>query len=247
MKRLQRAMHIAMCGVSALIFSQAASAEAGEGFYIGVSGGNSTYKELERAEFDGIVYNAFLSAGALPLSSSSSLEDKGTAAALLLGYQFNPYIAVEGRYVDLGTAEYRASGTVNPPGPIASASAFSSVDIGGTGFGVSAVGGLPLGSVFDLHGRLGLFVSKTKIDTLVQIGTSTGRDSRSLDSQNIFASIGTAIHIGEHFSLSLDWARYADLGDEEDFIDLDYDEEEDDEGGGGMDVDALTLSAVFRF
>jgi hypothetical protein len=49
-------------------------------------------------------------------------------------------IAVELGYVDLGAAEYRSSGTVNPPGPIAVAPATANIDVESKGFTLRGIG-----------------------------------------------------------------------------------------------------------
>lgn len=238
MKAIQRAMGIMACGLSALAVAPTVSAEAQPGFYVGLSGGESTF-DLEQDMFDGIVLDVFFSAGAPILSGSSTFEDSDTAISFFGGYQFSPHIAVELGYTDLGAAEYRSTGTVNPPGPIAVAPAGVAVDIETTGFTLSGIGSIPLGSVVDLHGELGFFFAETELAVDARIGSSTGREVDKLNSNGVYYAIGAGFHFGEHWSMSLDWTRYDNVGDE--------DEDDDADTEAGFDIDALTLSAMFRF
>ncbi|HEU4707852.1 MAG TPA: outer membrane beta-barrel protein [Methylophilaceae bacterium] len=57
---------------------------------------------LDEHTFD----KALTNAGATGLTSSS--DGSGEQWRLQAGYQFNPYFAIEGGYIDLGTADYKA-------------------------------------------------------------------------------------------------------------------------------------------
>ena len=238
MKTTQRAIQLLACGFCALAVAPSASAEAQAGFYIGLSAGESSY-DIEQAELDDVVLDAFFSQGAPVLSGSSTLEDSDTSVALVAGYRFLPYVAVEASYLNLGTAEYRSVGAVNPPGPVTSAPASLDFDVESKGVTVSGIGSLPLGNVVDLHGRLGLFFAQTDISVVARISTSVAEESDSLESVGAFYGVGAGFHLGEHWSLSLDWTRYDNVGDE--------DEDDDIETEAGFDIDALSLSAAFRF
>jgi hypothetical protein len=213
-------------------------AEAQPGFYLGVSAGESTF-DVKKDELDDVVLGVFFGQGLPVLTASSKMEDSDSSLALIAGYQFLPYIALEASYLDLGAAEYRSSGTINPPGPVFSAPASVDVDIETKGFTLTGIGSLPLGKVVDLHGRLGFFFAETELSTVVRIGSGTGTDKRSLDSNGVLFGVGAGFQFGQHFSMSLDWTRYDNVGDE--------DEDDDFETEAGFDIDALSLSAMFRF
>lgn len=201
------------------------------GWYFGVTGGQAEY-DLSQDELDAIVLDAFAGAGAPVLTGSSSLEDSDTSLSLFGGYRFSPYLAVEAGYVDLGTAEYRSTGTVNPPGPVASAPASYALDIEAKGFSAAALGSIPLGKSFDVHGHLGLLFSDTEFSQRANISTTSAAESFSANSQDVFYGIGAGLHLGERWAFSLDWQQFKDVGDEE-------------ETGEG-DVDRLSLGVTYK-
>jgi OmpA-OmpF porin, OOP family len=237
-KTIQRAIQIMACGLVAMAAAPSAMAEADAGFYIGLGAGQSSF-DLNQNELDDLVFDVFFSQGLPVISGSSTFEDSDTATALFGGYRFNPYISVEAGYLNLGTAEYRSRGTVNPPGPIASLPVGLDMDFESKGFTIAGIGSLPVGSVFDLHARLGLFIAETDLTVAAQVGNGRDSDTESLDSQNVLYGAGAAFHIGDHWSVSLDWTQYANVGDE--------DEDDDSDTEGGIDIDTFSLGAMFRF
>jgi len=214
------------------------SAEVQPGFYFGVGAGESSF-DLEKSEFDIVTLSVLRSRQFFIISNASTFEDSDTSLSLFAGYQFNPFISVEAGYVDLGAAEYRSTATVNPPGPIASLPTTLNVDVESTGFTLAGLGRLPLGSAFDLHGRLGFFFSQTDLTVTGNTGPDTSSETRTLDSIGGFYSVGGGFTFGQHWSLSLDWTRYDNVGDEN--------EDDDARTEAGFDVDALSFSAMFRF
>jgi opacity protein-like surface antigen len=237
MKSIKRAIQLLACGAVAFAVAPSAFAKAQPGFYLGLSAGQSTY-DLDKTELDGIVNSAFASVGVPILSRSSTFEDSDTSTALIVGYRFLPYVAIEASYLDLGAAEYRFNGTVNPPGPVASTSTSVSIDTETKGFTLSGIGSIPIGEVFDLHARLGLFIAQTDLSIGVAINTSES-DTENFDSQGVLLGFGAGFHLGDHWSLSLDWTKYANVADEND--------DEDFETEDGFDIDALSISAVYKF
>lgn len=237
MKTIQRAIQVMICGLCATA-TLPASAETEAGFYVGLSAGQSSF-DIEKSELDSVVLDVLFSQQLFVTSRSSTFEDSDTELSFFAGYHFNPYIAVEAGYVDLGTAEYRSAQTVNPPGPIVSAPTSVDVDVESTGFTVSALGSLPLGDVVDLHGHIGFLFANTDLSVAARIGAGVGKDTESLDSIGGFFGVGAGFNFGEHWSVSLDWTRYDNVGDE--------DEDDDARTEAGFNIDALSVSAMFRF
>jgi hypothetical protein len=128
---------------------------------------------------------------------------------------------------------------VNPPGPVVSAPAAVDIDVESQGFTLAALGSLPVGNIVDLHGRLGFLFAKTDLSVAVRVSPVSGADTETLDSIGAFYSVGAGLNFGEHWSLSLDWTRYDNVGDE--------DEDDDATTEAGFDIDALSVSAMFRF
>lgn len=228
--------------VCAVAVASSALAEAPRGFYVGVGVGESSF-DLEHEEFDDVLINqfAFAPPGTPVISGSSTFEDGDTSLAFFAGYRFFPYLAVEASYIDLGTAEYRFTGTmtISGPSPSVPASFTTNMDIETKGFALAGIGSLPMGGALDLHGRLGLLVARTDLSAVAMLSSTTVRDSDSLDSASAFFGVGAGFHLGEHWSLSLDWARYVNVGDE--------DKDDDYETDEGFDIDALSVSASYQF
>lgn len=238
MNTIQRAIQVMVCGLCAATTLPASSAETRSGFYVGLGGGQASF-DIDKSELDGVVLDVLFSEGLFVTSASSTFEDSDTALALFAGYHFNPYIAVEAGYVDLGAAEYRSIGTVNPPGPIVSAPTSLDLDVESKGATLTALGSLPLGDIVDLHGHLGFLFAKTDIGVTTRIGSSIGTGTESLDSVSALFGVGAGLHLGERWSLSLDWTRYDNVGDE--------DEDDDVRTEAGFNIDTLSVSAMFRF
>jgi hypothetical protein len=238
MKTGQRAIRAIVCAVCAATALPAVAAQTQAGFYLGLGVGESSF-DIEKSELDDVVVAALLSQGILPASRASTFEDSDTALSLFAGYRFNSYIAVEAGYIDLGTAEYRSTGNVNPPGPIVSAPLAMDIDIESKGFTLGALGSLPLGEIVELHGHLGFLFATTDLSIAASSASSTGADTQELDSVGGFYGVGAGFNLGEHWSLSLDWTRHDNVGDEND--------DDDVRTEAGFDIDALSLSAMFRF
>lgn len=206
-------------------------AEGSNGFYFGVTGGQSQ-ADLSKDELDDIVLDSFAVAGAPVLTATSDLEDKDTSFSLFGGYRFSEYFALEAGYVDFGTSEYRASGTVNPPGPTASAPATYAADFEVKGFSVAALGAIPLGEKFNLHAQLGILFADTEITQAASVSTTFASESFSANSQDVFYGVGAAFHLGANWTFSLDWQTFKDVGD--------------DEETGESDVDRISLGVIYR-
>jgi OmpA-OmpF porin, OOP family len=216
-----------------LIMAFSAANAVEEGFYVGLQGGQAT-ADIDQDELDFIVDDAFFSAGAPIINGSSSLEDSDTTWSVFGGYRFNPYLAIEAGYLDLGTFEYRAEGTVNPPGPVTSTSATAAIDFSSSGFTTAVVGSIPLSESFDLHGKLGIFFSDTEFEIGVGIGGSGGSPFKvSGTDTDVYYGAGVSWYAGANWTLGLDYLLYKDVGNEDDT--------------GETDLDSVTLQAGYRF
>jgi len=235
---LQRTIHLLVLGVCSVTSLPAAAERIGSGFYLGVGAGRSSV-DMERSELDGAVFQGLAASGAVVTSGASKFEDSDTSLTLFGGYHFNRYIAIEASYIDFGTAEFRSTGTVNPPGPVFQVPASVDLDFESRGATVAALGSLPLGTVIDLHGRGGLLFARSDLETTVRIGASQGSGKESLDSVSGFVSAGVGFHLGERWTLSLDWSRYFNVGDEDD--------DENFRTRDGSDVDTTSIGASYRF
>jgi OOP family OmpA-OmpF porin len=145
-------------------------------------------------------------------------DDTDTGWKLFVGNQFNPNVAVEFGYVDLGQA--KGSGTDSFLG-------ISSVDFESTGFNLALVGFLPVGNSVNLMGKLGIF----RWDMDVNASSSVfGSGSASDSGTDLMFGLGASFDIGKTTAVRIEWEQFTDVGDVD-----------------GGDVDLLSASLVFRF
>lgn len=207
------------------------SAEVQQGWYFGVSPGQAEY-DIDKGELDTLVLDVFDELGAPISGGSSDLDDEDTTWSISGGYRFSPYLAVEAGYVDLGTAEYRASGTVQPIFGGASLPATFNADFESKGITLAGVASAPLGEMFDVHARLGMLFADSEVTLRSTVGAGGAGDSISANSKDLFYGVGAAWHLGENWSVSLDWQQYKDVGKED----------ETDE----TDINSITLGISYR-
>jgi OmpA-OmpF porin, OOP family len=226
----QRIVHAAM-SLALISASTGAAAESAAGWYFGATGGQAQV-DIDQAELDAAVRSEFAAMGYPVTSGTSTLEDSDTSWSIVGGYRFSPNFSIEGSYMDFGAAEYRATGTVNPPGPAISAPATAAEDIEASGFTAAVVGTAPIGEMFELHARAGVMFTKIDVSATVSISGSSGTASDSLDSQDFFFGLGAGLHFAEQWALSLDWQRFKDVGDEDET--------------GEADIDRISLGLTYR-
>jgi OmpA-OmpF porin, OOP family len=110
-----------------------------------------------------------------------AFDDSDTGFKIFGGYSFNQNFAVEATYFDLG----EASGSFGVG---------DNFDVGISGFGVAAVGVLPLSDMFSLFGKLGY--ASYDIDAHVElagVGSGSGSDSQS----DMTFGAGAALSFGQ--------------------------------------------------
>lgn len=152
---------------------------------------------------------------------SCSADDTGTGWKLFLGNQFNPNVAVEFGYVDLG--EFKLTGLDSFFGStLATAEA--------NGFNVAIVGSSPASSNTVFMGKIGLFMWNAD----VTINTSNfGSASEDDSGTDLMIGFGARFNFSKNFGLRVEWERFMDVGDED--------------TTGQSDVDLLSASLVFNF
>ena len=133
MKSRTLATAILFAGLSAITQSTFA-----EGMYLAGSLGSSMPTSTVKSDVD----IALISAGATNLSSSMG---NGTAMKFLVGYDFNPNLAIEGGYFDSGTMTYSGTAT----------GATISADVKATGLQVALLGIAPINDKFSLFAKVG--------------------------------------------------------------------------------------------
>ena len=197
--------------VAGLLFAVAAHAKPPKsGFYLGATAGQSKYSE-DLGEADGLLFDAFASVGLPVRAVTSESDDTDTNFAVFAGYRFFPYLAAEFAYVDLGELTYNADvvlqGTAIP----------GSVDITFASKGPlgSALGIWPINDSWDVYARAGLYISDTKLKVNVRLLNISDSETESKASVDSMIGLGTAVHLGDHFSLRLEYQRFGAVGDED--------------------------------
>jgi len=129
------------------------------------------------------------------------LNDDDTAWKVFAGYRINPYLAVEGAYVDFG----RPSDTFDADGTSGDFSAHLS------GFSPQLIGILPVGPV-ELSGKVGVYF--TDIDLRADIDDPLDPDFDSNTSEeNFMYGVGVGATFLEHLNAKLEY-EWIDLGAE---------------------------------
>lgn len=159
--------------------------------------------------------------------NSSSLDDTDTAYKIQVGYQFTPNFAIEGGYIDLGAATYKANVT----------DGFfdynAKIEIEAKGWNIAGVGMLPLNDSFSLFAKLGFI--NADVESTIKFssgGISASESEDSTDFKPTFG-LGAAYAVTSQLALRVEFERYNDLGDE-------------DKTGEG-DVDLLSGGIVYKF
>lgn len=224
---------LGVAAATGLLATSAPTLAASEpGWYYGLNAGKAS-ADIDKVDLDGLADFVISTAGP-PVTSTSSLADSKTSWSLFFGYQFSPYLALEAGYLDLGSFPYRYQGTADlsaSGGGVAATSFDYAFDF--KGYPLSAIGILPLGPIFDLHARVGLFLADSEVKFAASAGAAQIGFTESADSQDLFYGAGAAMNLGDTWSLSLDWVKYDKVGDEETIAET--------------DLDALSLSLIYRF
>lgn len=123
-------------------------------------------------------------------------DDKDTGLKIFGGYKANDHFAIEGFWADLG--EVSASG----PG--------GSGSLGVDGFGIAAMGILPLNDRFGIFAKLGMFMWDG----------SGGGDFSGIedDGTDVMFGAGVRWNFTERFGLRAEWERFDIDGDDVDFL-----------------------------
>ena len=186
-----------LTGMLALLATQAWGADDRTGFYLNGNLGQAQY-DISQEDLDDIALFSFESAGLIVLEAESSFDDEGTPFSLVAGYRFNRYVAVEAGYLDLGEAQYRATGLVDPIGPVAPLDASLDLDVSAEGPILGLVAFAPIGEKFDLHARGGMFFADVTLDVRAAAGGASESDDFSASSEDFFLGAGAAYHFTHH-------------------------------------------------
>jgi OOP family OmpA-OmpF porin len=178
-----------------------------QSFYAGLGIGRSSADVTEISRQD-ILDSGFNSLSAFQNGSSKS----DTAWKLYGGYRFNPNIAAELFYANLGKFSRDASGN----GATASSSSVNftlNSELKITGFGVAALLGAPLSDQWNVFAKPGLLYwdAKRTSTTTAAAASQSGSVSKSGTSPSF--GVGTSYAFTDYLSARFEWERYFDVGD----------------------------------
>ena len=210
----QRVKLAVACAVVAMAPVSGALAE---GFYFGASLGQAIVDLPSKESFDALLGG---------VSATSELDDTGDAWGVQIGFRFNRFVACVLGYTNFGKADYVAELTATPED--------YSVRYTSSGPSLSALGIFPIGERFDIHGRAGIIYADTRVRERLE-DVTTGEFisvEAKASSTDLFAGVGASWNITPSFSLRVEYAKYFDVGDEDQT--------------GEQDIDVISFGVLFR-
>jgi OOP family OmpA-OmpF porin len=220
-QKLAVGLTLSVLSISAMP-SALAEGRSAERWYSGVAVGISKLDISSKAEFD-----SALASVVAPAPIRSSLDDDDIGWHVMLGYRWGTNLALEAGYTGFGKATYRAEAQFAQP--LRFNTEFSS-----RGPVVSALGILTVGDRFEVYGRVGAYLGKTKLRT-EGVDLATGESyavEEKHDNVSALAGVGITWNIAANYAARLDYQRFFDVGDFESV--------------GPADVDLLTIGLLFR-
>ena len=162
----------------------AADEENPSGFYIGAGVGQSTVK-LDNLEGVGDVLE--------------DLDSSATAWKLVVGWRFNPYIALETNYIDLGASD----GNFDAIG----SSGHYKIEL--AGFAIDAVGTIPIG-IFELSGKVGYYWNDANLKVnFDNIGPNNGNVfNGSSSGEAVTYGVGAGVTFFGHLNTKVEYEYY---------------------------------------
>lgn len=134
------------------------------------------------------------------------LDSDDAAYKLFFGWRFNPYIALEADYIDLGA----------PNGNFDASGSSGQYELDFAGFAAYAIGSLPLG-IFELSAKAGYYWHDIDVHVdFDNIGPNNGDVFDSDESSEAFvAGVGAGVTFIEHINVKIEY-EYMDVDEVED-------------------------------
>lgn len=198
------------------------------GFYFGADLGQSTW-DLDQRALDQDVVDTLGDLGLGVVAGDSEISDDGFTWGLVLGYQLFPFLAFEASYVDLGSAEYKA--TVDASDGVSTTAVNASVDADSSGATVSGLAILPFAEHWQVFGRAGAYFGSTDSKARLALDGSELAGEDSSNSTSFMWGAGLGYSNGD-WTTRLEYQQYTDVGE--------------DSGFSGVDIDRIVLGAVYR-
>lgn len=191
---------IRSAALMALLAIASTVSAAETGFYLGAGVGQA-YSNLT-GETNQSLADAGFSVDSLLVDD----HDTDTGWKLFAGYAFNPYLAAELSYVDLGQTGAdiiiggRISGRIN-----------TKMTMDGVNIGIKA--GYPFADRFSAFAKLGAFVWNAKATAKANLIVGSGTSSQKDNGTDLSYGVGLDYDFNAYFSIRGDWDRYRLGGD----------------------------------
>jgi OOP family OmpA-OmpF porin len=145
------------------------------------------------------------------VATGTTIDDSDTGWKAFVGYRFNSFLALEGGYVDLGKATFSTTIASAPP-PY---DAFTPFQINGTaeatGYNLTAIVGMPLGSAAFLFAKGGAFHWDADFTETIP-GFGAARVARSESDTKPTYGAGLELRLGHGARIRAEWERFEDVG-----------------------------------
>lgn len=174
----------------------AVAAHADTNFYVLGSVGQDRVSGLKKSDIN----DELTTAGAT--INSSKLDTEDTAYKLQVGYQVTENFAIEGGYVDLGQAEYKAD--------VVGGSA--KVTWEAKGWNLNAVGMVPITKNFTVLAKLGAIHAKVEAKATAYGAGGSASDSNSITRTKSVVGVGAAYAITDNLGVRVEAESYNSLG-----------------------------------
>lgn len=200
------------------LFASPMALAQGTGWYGAASAGR-TGAEIDDARItSGLLVQGF---------TTSSIEDRDRSNGFKLngGYQFNPYVALEGGYFDLGKFGY----TANTANPVPGGSLTGDMRV--RGLNLDLVGTLPLTGKLSALGRVGVNYARVNDRFSSTGGVPVGVPTASKSEANVKYGVGLNYAVSETLAMRLELERYR----------------VNDAIGNKGDIDMVSVGLVYRF
>jgi OOP family OmpA-OmpF porin len=195
---------IGVVSLAITLFNAPSLAQTG-GPYIGASAGqawidvNAGEIESAFAQDDGFV------------ASGTTIDDTDTAWKAFVGYRFNSFLALEGGYVDLGGATFVTTITSAPPPADALTPFLIHGNAEATGYNLTAIVGMPLGSAVFLFAKGGAFQWSADFSETIP-GAAGARVARNETDTTPTYGVGIEFRMNRWLRARAEWERFEEVG-----------------------------------
>lgn len=190
------AIVLALLGASGIASAQQT------GFYLGAGVGQSN---ISTGDLANDIASELRAAGATNVSSDENNRDTGWK--IFAGYQFNPYLAVEGGYVDFGKYDAKVTGMAGT----ADVNIYGEVDSQAMFFDV--VGHLPANESFSVFGKVGLAFTWTDASASGNVGNFFSASANASENEVVpKLGVGFRYNITKQIGVRAEYEYYFNVG-----------------------------------